>query len=146
MKFQDLIVLLPCQSLEDFSLDRQADDAEEILSAYSALWHPALLASAQDVPKWVAAEDPPQEPADHQLPPARVPPHHGAQEERREEKHIRFPEREGQARQESRSEPDPIAGEAAPKEPGPRCDQREAGRLAHGDAAQDRLESLGERP
>ena len=65
MKFQDLIILLPCQSLEDFSLDRTAADAEEILSAYSALWHPALLASAQDVPNWVRAEDPPEDPAGH---------------------------------------------------------------------------------
>jgi alpha-mannosidase len=65
MRFNDLVILLPCQSLEDFSLDRDAADAEQLLSAYSALWHPALMASAQTMPRWVRAEDPPQEPAGH---------------------------------------------------------------------------------
>ncbi len=65
MRFSDLVILLPCTSLEDLSLDRDPADAEGLLSAYSALWHPALLASAQAIPQAVRAEDPPQEPAHH---------------------------------------------------------------------------------
>ncbi len=62
MKFSDLVVLLPCTSLEDLPLDWTAAEAEEILSAYSALWHPALVASAGSMPRWARAEDPPQGP------------------------------------------------------------------------------------
>ncbi|HPP52291.1 MAG TPA: hypothetical protein PK777_05010 [Thermoguttaceae bacterium] len=62
MKFSDLVVLLPCTSLEDLPLDWTAAEAEEILSAYSALWHPALVASAGSMPRWARAEDPPRGP------------------------------------------------------------------------------------
>jgi len=62
MKFSDLVVLLPCTSLEDLALDWSAVEAEEILSAYSALWHPALVASTGSMPRWARAEDPPQGP------------------------------------------------------------------------------------
>ena len=50
MKFDRLVALLPCQSLEDFDLERQEEDAEQLLSAWSALWHPALLAAARPSP------------------------------------------------------------------------------------------------
>lgn len=63
MKFSQLVVLLPCQSLEDFSLRRKADEAEQLLSAWSALWHPALVAGARSAPSWLPADNPPQEPA-----------------------------------------------------------------------------------
>jgi len=63
MSLQDLIVLLPCHSLEDLSLDRSSEQAEELLSAWSALFHPALLAAAQSVPGWDRADSPPREPA-----------------------------------------------------------------------------------
>lgn len=65
MKLDQLIILLPCPSLEDLSLQRDADDAEQLLSAWSALWHPALLRSARQMPSWLPAEEPPQEPAGH---------------------------------------------------------------------------------
>lgn len=65
MKFNHLVTLLPCQSLEDFSLDRKPDEAQQLLSAWSALWHPALLISARDMPGWLPAYEPPQEPAGH---------------------------------------------------------------------------------
>ena len=63
MKFNQLVVLLPCHSLEDFTLHRNAKDAEQLLASWSALWHPALLASAQSVPTWLPAETPPRQPA-----------------------------------------------------------------------------------
>jgi alpha-mannosidase len=61
MKFQELIVLLPCHSLEDFPTHYEGVDAEGLLAAWSALWHPALLASAERVPTWYRADAPPDE-------------------------------------------------------------------------------------
>ena len=48
MKFEQLVFLLPCHGLEDFQLDRDADQAEQLLTAWSALWHPALLECRPD--------------------------------------------------------------------------------------------------
>ncbi len=61
MKFSELIVLLPCHSLEDFPIHHQGAEAEGLLAAWSALWHPALLASAQNLPIWFRADAPPDE-------------------------------------------------------------------------------------
>lgn len=65
MKLEQLVFLLPCHSLEDFQLDRDADQAEQLLTAWSALWHPALLSAAQGTPQWASAETPPQATAIH---------------------------------------------------------------------------------
>jgi len=62
MTFNELIVLLPCQSLESLSLKRSAQEAEELLSGWSALYHPALVAHAEGTPKWSSAEVPPEDP------------------------------------------------------------------------------------
>jgi len=62
MNFEKLIVVLPCQSLEGYSIDREVDHAEELLSAWSALYHPALLAGAEALPKWGSASEPPKDP------------------------------------------------------------------------------------
>ncbi|MEE8452481.1 MAG: hypothetical protein V3R99_11225, partial [Thermoguttaceae bacterium] len=61
MKLEQLTILLPCHSLEDFTLSRSADEAEQVLCCWSTLWHPALIDEAQAVPSWRSAEDPPQE-------------------------------------------------------------------------------------
>jgi alpha-mannosidase len=61
--FTRLIALFPCQTLEDFDLERQEEDAEQLLSSWSALWHPALLADAEAIPEWLPASCPPSEPA-----------------------------------------------------------------------------------
>jgi len=61
MKFEQLLVLLPCNSLEDLSLTRDSTEAEEILSAWSALYHPLLLATTGCTPQWGAASNPPTE-------------------------------------------------------------------------------------
>ena len=45
MKYQELIILLPCHSLEDFPTYHEGDDAHSLLASWSALWHPALLAA-----------------------------------------------------------------------------------------------------
>jgi alpha-mannosidase len=61
MKFQRLTVLLPCHSLEDMSLKRDAYHADGVLAAWSILWHPALIAAAQATPSWVSASMPPED-------------------------------------------------------------------------------------
>jgi alpha-mannosidase len=63
MTFDRLTVLLPCHSLEDLSLERSAEESEELLSAWSALYHPALLLHARALPHWVQADSPPDDPA-----------------------------------------------------------------------------------
>ena len=44
-----MISLIPCYSLEDFSLFRKASEVDEIFSAWSALYHPALNTWFQEV-------------------------------------------------------------------------------------------------
>lgn len=61
MSYQELIILLPCHSLEDFPTYHEGDDAQSLLASWSALWHPELIASARKMPKWQRIEDPPQE-------------------------------------------------------------------------------------
>ncbi len=65
--FNRLITLFPCQSLEDFDLERREEDAEQLLSSWSALWHPALLAARRAIPEWLPASSPPSEPAGHSV-------------------------------------------------------------------------------
>lgn len=62
MKLQRLTVILPVESLEGYALGREADRAEEILSSWSALYHPTLLATAQTLPRWISAQEPPKDP------------------------------------------------------------------------------------
>jgi alpha-mannosidase len=63
MNFKRLVALLPCHSLEDLSLDRDPAEADQLLAAWTALWHPALIASAGELPSWARAEGPPEDPA-----------------------------------------------------------------------------------
>ncbi|MBW8884166.1 MAG: hypothetical protein JF612_05180, partial [Planctomycetia bacterium] len=60
-KYQELIILLPCHSLEDFPTYHEGDDANSLLASWSALWHPALLAAAGQAPTWRRIEDPPSD-------------------------------------------------------------------------------------
>jgi alpha-mannosidase len=61
MKFQELLILLPCHSLEDFPTFHEGEDAQSLLSSWSALWHPQLMASAGQTPSWRRIEDPPSD-------------------------------------------------------------------------------------
>ncbi|MGD0900798.1 MAG: hypothetical protein ABR915_23445, partial [Thermoguttaceae bacterium] len=72
MKFTRLTPLMPCHSLDDLAHARGDEAAEQILSAWTAFWHPALVAAAEAMPRWAAAETPPEQPAGHLLlvPPA----------------------------------------------------------------------------
>ncbi len=64
MIIQQLIVVLPCYSLEDFQLDRTDEDAEQLLAAWTVLYHPALLNGVRFLPRWERAYDPPSDPKD----------------------------------------------------------------------------------
>ncbi|MHC4400962.1 MAG: glycoside hydrolase family 38 C-terminal domain-containing protein [Planctomycetota bacterium] len=61
MKFERLIPVLPCQSLEGYALDRETEHADELLSAWSALYHPELLVNAGSLPTWASAHNPPSD-------------------------------------------------------------------------------------
>src|SRR5262245_4831604 len=61
MKYQELLILLPCHSLEDFPTYHEGDDAQSLLASWSALWHPQLIASAGQAPAWKRIEDPPSD-------------------------------------------------------------------------------------
>ena len=60
MIFTDLTVLLPCHSLEDFPTYHKGPHADELLAAWCALWHPALLDCAKAVPYWHRVDLPPE--------------------------------------------------------------------------------------
>jgi alpha-mannosidase len=61
MNYQELILLLPCHSLEDFPTYHEGDDANSLLASWSALWHPQLLAAAGQAPKWQRVDEPPSD-------------------------------------------------------------------------------------
>lgn len=60
MKFEELIILLPCHSLEDFPLHHEGEEAEGLLANWTALWHPAFIAAAEKTPTWYRVDDPPE--------------------------------------------------------------------------------------
>ena len=59
MKFNRLFVLLPCRSFDDLSLRREAAEANQLFAAWSALWHPLLLAAAESLPAWAGVHTAP---------------------------------------------------------------------------------------
>ena len=50
--------LLPSYSFEDFSLYRKSSEVDAIFSAWSALYHPALVAHFDAAPSWEPAGSP----------------------------------------------------------------------------------------
>jgi len=60
MPFSELTVLLPCHSLEDFPVYYEGHQADELLAAWCAPWHPALVAAAGALPTWHRIDLPPE--------------------------------------------------------------------------------------
>ena len=56
MKFKELVAILPCHSFDDFPYYLQGEQAEDVLQTYTALWHPALIASVGKTPTWRRSE------------------------------------------------------------------------------------------
>lgn len=61
MNVEELLILLPCHSLEDFPTYHEGDDAQSLLASWSALWRPELVAAAAKAPEWKRVEDPPSD-------------------------------------------------------------------------------------
>jgi alpha-mannosidase len=61
MTYQQLIILLPCHSLEDFPTHHEGEEAEGLLANWTAAWHPSFLASIEAIPSWFRAESPPED-------------------------------------------------------------------------------------
>ena len=59
MKFQQLVTLLPCHSLEDFPVYAVGDEAHGLLTAWTAPWHPSLIAMSGKQPSWCRRDDVP---------------------------------------------------------------------------------------
>jgi hypothetical protein len=55
-------VLLPCHTLDDFPTWLQEPEADGLLAAWTAAWHPAIVAAAGGPPAWASVDLPP--PAD----------------------------------------------------------------------------------
>ena len=67
MRYQEIAILLPCHSLEDFPVHHEGDEAQGLLAGWSAMWHPAFIAAAGKIPTWMRVEDPPEELGDRLL-------------------------------------------------------------------------------
>ena len=57
MTYDDLTVLIPSHSLEDFPTELGEKPAEGLLNAFAILWHPVLLATANALPRWQRADE-----------------------------------------------------------------------------------------
>lgn len=60
MVYEDLIILIPSHSLEDFPTELTEEQAAGLLNAFCITWHPRLLAAAEVIPRWHRADDPPE--------------------------------------------------------------------------------------
>ncbi|GAB6167000.1 hypothetical protein JCM19992_30000 [Thermostilla marina] len=58
-RYEKLVVLLPCYSLEDFDVSRNDEDADQLLAAWAGLFHPVLIQASGETPTWDRANDPP---------------------------------------------------------------------------------------
>lgn len=66
MTYVDVVVLIPCHSLEDFPTEQGDAAATGLLNSMAVAWHPQLLAATGQLPRWHRADDPP-EPQPQQL-------------------------------------------------------------------------------
>ncbi len=55
--YDDLVVLIPCHSLEDFPTELGEEAAAGLLNGFTVLWHPVLLAACTRAPRWERADD-----------------------------------------------------------------------------------------
>lgn len=58
MSLQDIVILIPSHSLEDFPTEQTDLPAASLLNSFSVAWHPALLAAAETLPRWRRADEP----------------------------------------------------------------------------------------
>jgi len=58
-----IVVFLPCHSLDDFPTWLDDTGADDLLAAWTAAWHPQLIATVGSMPDWASAEYPPRDAA-----------------------------------------------------------------------------------
>lgn len=58
MSLQDVVILIPSHSLEDFPTEQTDKPAASLLNSFAVAWHPALLASSEVLPHWRRADEP----------------------------------------------------------------------------------------
>ena len=58
MSLQEIVILIPSHSLEDFPTEQTDQPAASLLNSFAVAWHPALLAEAQTLPRWRRADEP----------------------------------------------------------------------------------------
>ncbi len=61
MTYDDLVVLIPSYSLDDFPTELGEKEAAGLLNAFAVVWHPALLAVSGVIPSWHRADEPPDD-------------------------------------------------------------------------------------
>jgi alpha-mannosidase len=59
MNLRECLFLLPGNGLDDFPRSLAADQADELLAGWVALWHPQLIAAIRTAPRWQQATYPP---------------------------------------------------------------------------------------
>jgi alpha-mannosidase len=59
MKPDRIAVSLPCHSLHDFPTWLEEEEADALLSAWTAAWHPWLIAAVSTAPRWASVDLPP---------------------------------------------------------------------------------------
>ncbi len=60
MPYQEIFVLIPSHSLEDFPTELPEEQAAGLLNAFAIAWHPVLLADARALPRWNRSDSPPE--------------------------------------------------------------------------------------
>jgi alpha-mannosidase len=58
MSLQDIVILIPSHSLEDFPTEQTDKPAASLLNSFAVAWHPALLACCGTLPRWRRADEP----------------------------------------------------------------------------------------
>lgn len=61
MKPDRICVYLPCHSLHDFPTWLEEQEADALLSAWTAAWHPWLIATVGGMPRWASVDLPPSD-------------------------------------------------------------------------------------
>jgi hypothetical protein len=56
MSARPVTVLLPCHTFDDFPTWLSEQEAEELLAAWTAAWHPAVIAAAGQQPEWASVD------------------------------------------------------------------------------------------
>ena len=59
MSIRRASLILPCHGWDDFPTHLGDEASAELLAAWTALWHPALVATTEHIPGWHQAEEPP---------------------------------------------------------------------------------------